>query len=72
MNTQSFKNVTVLITGASAGVGAACAREFARLGARLALVARGEEALSAIAGELSQQTEVLTVCSANGSVDCVC
>ena len=63
MNTQSFKNVTVLITGASAGVGAACAREFARLGARLALVARGEEALSAIAGELSQQTEVLTVCA---------
>ncbi len=63
MNTQSFKNITVLITGASAGVGAACARAFARLGARLALVARGEEALSAIAGELSQQTEVLTVCA---------
>jgi len=35
----------VLITGASEGIGAACAAEFARAGARLSLTARGEEGL---------------------------
>jgi len=35
----------VLITGASEGVGAACAAEFARAGANLALTARSEEGL---------------------------
>jgi short-subunit dehydrogenase len=35
----------VLITGASEGVGAACAREFAASGARLSLVARNQDAL---------------------------
>ena len=34
-----------LITGASAGIGAACAAEFARAGARLAVTARSEEGL---------------------------
>jgi short-subunit dehydrogenase len=35
----------VLITGASEGIGAACAAEFARAGARLSLTARSEEGL---------------------------
>ena len=35
----------VLITGASEGIGAACAREFASSGARLSLTARNEEGL---------------------------
>ena len=35
----------VLITGASEGIGAACAREFASSGARLSLTARHEEGL---------------------------
>jgi NAD(P)-dependent dehydrogenase (short-subunit alcohol dehydrogenase family) len=37
----------VVITGATAGVGRATAREFARHGARIALLARGEDALEA-------------------------
>jgi short-subunit dehydrogenase len=40
----------VLITGASEGIGAACAREFATSGARLSLTARNEEGLRRAAG----------------------
>ena len=40
----------VLITGASEGIGAACATEFARAGARLSLAARNEEALRSVGG----------------------
>jgi short-subunit dehydrogenase len=40
----------VVITGASSGIGAATAIEFARQGARLLLVARGEAGLEDIAG----------------------
>jgi short-subunit dehydrogenase len=56
-----FHNKTVIITGASAGVGAACSRRFASLGAKLVLVARGQQALSEIEQELSRKTEVLAV-----------
>ena len=57
----SFSGKTVIITGASAGVGAACARAFAAHNANLVLVARGRAGLNAIAKELRQQTEVLTM-----------
>jgi len=40
----------VLITGASEGIGAACAREFARRGARLSITARSEDKLREVAG----------------------
>lgn len=40
----------VLITGASEGIGAACARAFARRGARLALTARSREKLERAGG----------------------
>jgi short-subunit dehydrogenase len=58
---KSFENKTVIITGASAGVGAACARLFAAHKAKLVLVARGEAALNRIADELRSQCEVFTV-----------
>ena len=41
----------VVITGASSGVGRACARAFARRGARLGLLARGVDGLEAAAAE---------------------
>jgi short-subunit dehydrogenase len=61
MQNSSYKDRTVIITGASAGVGAACAQQFAERGANLVLVARGEAALNAFADTLRPQTNVLTV-----------
>jgi len=46
---------TVLITGASRGIGAAAARLFAEAGANVALVARNEDAIAEIAGEIGMK-----------------
>lgn len=43
---QYFKNKVIVITGASGGVGRATAWEFAKQGAKIALIARGEEQLA--------------------------
>lgn len=61
MSTSRFAGKSVIVTGASAGVGAAVARAFAEQGARLMLVARRKEPLNAIAEELSKQTKVVTL-----------
>ena len=58
-----------LITGASRGLGAATAREFARLGARLVLVARGAEALQALADDLRSTGAEVDCLSADLSLD---
>ncbi len=49
-----MKRKVVVITGASAGVGRATAREFARRGAAVALLARGSDGLIGAAREVEQ------------------
>lgn len=53
----------VLITGASAGIGAELAREFAKHGHSLVLVARSKDKLTALAGELNaaHDTDALVI-----------
>lgn len=48
----SMKNRTVLITGASRGIGAAMARGFAAEGASVVLLARSATSLEALAAEI--------------------
>jgi NADP-dependent 3-hydroxy acid dehydrogenase YdfG len=59
---QLFEDRIVLITGASAGFGESTAREFARHGARLILIARRGERLARLATELKQSYGTETLC----------
>ena len=52
---KSFKGATVMVTGASSGIGEAFARNLANRGANLILTARSEDKLRQIAEELSEK-----------------
>ena len=52
---MEFKSKTVIITGASRGIGAEAARVFAAAGANVALLARSADSLEALAAEIGDK-----------------
>ena len=59
--TQDILGKTVLITGASAGIGEACAYMFGEKGANLVLVARRKEKLESVGAEILRMFPTVTV-----------
>lgn len=68
-----FKDKVVIITGASSGIGKACAEEFASKGAHVVLAARGYDELRYIAKNLEQQYSIRALavqCDVSKEEDC--
>ncbi len=57
--TESLKGKVVIITGASSGIGAACARLLAQQGCKLALAARRVDDMQALAEQLEAESLVV-------------
>ena len=67
-----MQNKVIIITGASSGIGLACAREFAKQGAQLSLGARNIEALEALKKELLMDSHQVIVTKTDVSIENDC
>ncbi|MBO5878187.1 MAG: SDR family oxidoreductase [Alistipes sp.] len=69
---NNLNNKTVIITGASSGIGAAMAREYAKMGARVVLGARQADKLEAICQEIEAAggKAVWCACDVSKAEDC--
>lgn len=67
-----MQNKVVIITGASSGIGLACAREFAQRGASLSLGARSIEQLEQIKMELEAQGHQIVITQTDVSIESDC
>jgi short-subunit dehydrogenase len=70
---MSLKSKTVIITGASSGIGKACAEEFAKQGANLVLGARQYVSLCEITQDLEKRYGIKAVavqCDVSKETDC--
>ena len=70
---MNLKNKTVIITGASSGIGRSCAEEFAKKGSNLVLGARQYVTLCEIAQNLEAQYGIIAVavqCDVSIESDC--
>ncbi|MCW3160409.1 SDR family NAD(P)-dependent oxidoreductase [Chryseobacterium oryctis] len=61
MNSFSLKNKTILITGASSGIGRSCSVECSKNGADLILIARNEQELAKTVSLLDSASKVETI-----------
>lgn len=59
---QNIKEKSVIITGASRGIGKAAALEFARLGAKVTLVARSSDQINATVNEITSTGGTAIAC----------
>ena len=62
---EFFKGKTVVITGASSGIGRALAYEFAANGANVVIGARHDTKLAGIAGDLTNRGAAVAWCAAD-------
>jgi short-subunit dehydrogenase len=58
MSETSYSGLHIAVTGASSGIGEAIVREYARLGAKVTLVARRREQMEAIAAQAGGRTQI--------------
>jgi len=64
-----FSGKTIIVTGAAAGIGAACAESFIAAGANVVIADIDEEASQAIVARLGQKSLAIR-CNVANEVDC--
>ncbi|MFI5134337.1 MAG: SDR family oxidoreductase [Chitinophagales bacterium] len=69
---SSLQNKVVIITGASSGIGKACAFAFAKAGCKVMLAARDENKLKEITSQIKMQGGVAAYCKTDVSIEEEC